>query len=115
MSNAALGCQVVCPIDPANQRKYYIVDCRILKDLLLAKSQDSKRNSRKRKIIMGKRSPERRFTQVPKPATELGRQGAAQLVSERSKVLRRCAPDSILPSLDWLWEQVQRGLQLGFV
>lgn len=47
--------------------------------------------------------------------TALGRQGAAQLVSERSKVLRRCAPDSILPSLDWLWEQVQRGLQLGFV
>ena len=47
--------------------------------------------------------------------TVLGRQGAAQLVSERSEVLRRCAPDSILPSLDWLWEQVQRGLQLGFV
>ena len=64
---------------------------------------------------MGKRSPERRFTQIPRPATELGRQGAAQLVSERSEVLRRCAPDSILPSLDWLWEQVQRGLQLGFV
>ena len=40
---------------------------------------------------------------------------AALLVSERSEVLRRCAPDSILPSLDWLWEQVQRGLQLGFV
>ena len=44
---------------------------------------------------MGKRSTKRRFTRVPRPATELGRQGgAAQQVSERSKVLRRCPPDS---------------------
>ena len=67
MSDAALGRQVVCPIDPANQRKYSTVDCQISKISSLPGARIPSATQENAKLLWAKGRPKDGSPRYPGP------------------------------------------------
>ena len=67
LERQTLGRQVICPIGPTNQRKYYIVDCRISKISSLPRTRIPSATQENAKSLWAKGRPKDGLPRYPGP------------------------------------------------